>query len=212
MPINHGEFNKLLESHIDDGLAPTRYVGNQNPINDDLWLMVHEWQLADQDRTFAAISYPELDFDTLMSKAILPVLNARFGLRPDDMPLCFERRKNCVKAYIEHRFNNFPDSTHSPITVTWPILPYASMYPIIHDTPVLIHDGSQTYITAERLLPYNIIGMDNMELASMAVKTTASAQERSKSSRNWASRQFGKLLTGFRSHPAYDPSSSGLIR
>jgi hypothetical protein len=173
MPINRGQVNELLESHIDEGLVPTSYVGNRNPIDDDLWIMVHAWPLAEQDRNFAATSYPQLNFDTLMSKVMLPVLNARFGLHTNDLPLCFERWKNCVKAYIEQRFCRCPDSINSPITcrnITLCII----MYPVIHDTPILIHDGDQTYIS-ETLLPSNIVGTDNIELVNMAITTTASA-------------------------------------
>ncbi len=49
IPISHGEFNDMLESHLSDGLAPTEYVGNRNPIDDDLWIMLHAWPLAEQD-------------------------------------------------------------------------------------------------------------------------------------------------------------------
>ncbi len=132
----------MLESHISDGLVPTNYIGNRNPLDDDVWLMLHSWPLTDQDRSFAAISYPEFDFNKLMSEAILPVLHARFGLGPDTFPLCFERWKNCVKAYMEYRFHNCPDTIHSPITVTCRNITLCiTMYPIIHDVPVLIHDG-----------------------------------------------------------------------
>jgi hypothetical protein len=87
LPINLGEFNDMLESHLSDGLAPTNYVGNRNPIDDDLWIMLHRWPLAEQDRSFAAICYPEFNFETLMSNAIIPILSQRFGLTPDYLPL-----------------------------------------------------------------------------------------------------------------------------
>ncbi len=53
-----------------------------------------------------------------------------------------------------------------------------TFYPTIHDTPVLIHDNNETYITAECTLPSNFIRNDDnatIESAHMAALTTASA-------------------------------------
>jgi hypothetical protein len=45
-----------------------------------------------------------------------------------------------------------------------------TMYPVIHDTPILVHDGENTYITYERSRPTDIV-----ENANMAITTTATA-------------------------------------
>jgi hypothetical protein len=50
----------------------------------------YTWPLAEQDRNFAAVSYSQQNFDTQMSRAILPVFTERFGLHPNKLPLCFE--------------------------------------------------------------------------------------------------------------------------
>jgi hypothetical protein len=176
MPINRGEFNDLLEEHIENGMVPTSYVSNRNPIDDDLWIMTHKWPLSEQDRTFATISYPHLDFETLMSEAIIPVLTACFGLRPNTLQQCFERWKNCIKEYIQHRFSDCPESINSLITVTCCNISLCiTMYPVIHDTPILVHDGDNTYSTSECSPPTNIIENGNMETANMAITTTATA-------------------------------------
>jgi hypothetical protein len=47
-PINLGQFNKFLEEHISSGLVPTAYMGNYNPLDDDIWLLIHNHPLADQ--------------------------------------------------------------------------------------------------------------------------------------------------------------------
>jgi hypothetical protein len=75
-------------------------MGSRNPTDDDVWLMIHDWPLAEQDQSFTAISYPRLNFETLMSEAVVPTLIAHFGLRPNHLPLCFERWRNCVRAYV----------------------------------------------------------------------------------------------------------------
>jgi len=58
-PINTGQFNDFLEEHITSGVVPTVYMGNLDPIDDEFWLLLHNHPLAEQDRTFAAIIYPE---------------------------------------------------------------------------------------------------------------------------------------------------------
>ncbi len=90
LPINRGDFNNFLEKHIRDGIIPTTYLGTFSPTDDDLWIMLHDWPLAEQDRTFAAKTYPRSDFDVLMSEAVIPALAMRFGLEPNHLPLCFE--------------------------------------------------------------------------------------------------------------------------
>jgi hypothetical protein len=57
--INIGQFNDFLEDHIRSRLAPTVYTGSLNPLDDDFWLLLHNYPLSDQDHTFAAIIYPE---------------------------------------------------------------------------------------------------------------------------------------------------------
>jgi hypothetical protein len=70
LPINRGEFNEFLEDHIRDGIVPTTYLGTCTPTDDDLWILLHDWPLAEQDRTFAAITYPHSDFKVMMSVSI----------------------------------------------------------------------------------------------------------------------------------------------
>jgi hypothetical protein len=114
-----------------------------------------------------------------MSEAVIPVLTARFNLHLNDLPLCFERWRNCVRACVEHRFANCPESVDLPVTVSCRHISLCiTFYPVAHDTPVLIYDGEQTYITSECTLPMIFIHEEDnmdMESANMAITTTASA-------------------------------------
>ncbi len=179
LPISLGEFNDILESHLDDGLAPIPYVGQRNPLDDDLWIMLHSWPLAEQDRSFAAVCYPQLNFNTLMSEAIIPALGQRFGLCPDTLPLCFERWKEFVRAYVQYRFDQCPETINSPVTVTCRHITLClTFYPTIHEIPVLIQDNNETYITTERTLPAILMtnnNITNIESANMAIMPTESA-------------------------------------
>jgi hypothetical protein len=49
-----GDF-MVLEEHIESSLVPTVYTGSLNPIDDDFWLLLHNYPLAEQDCTFAVI-------------------------------------------------------------------------------------------------------------------------------------------------------------
>ena len=42
LSIQRGEFNELLENHINDNIVPTAYMGSRNPTNDDVWIMTHD--------------------------------------------------------------------------------------------------------------------------------------------------------------------------
>jgi transposase InsO family protein len=180
LPINRGEFNEFLEDHIRDGIVPTTYLGTCTPIDDNLWIMLHDWPLTEQDRIFAAITYPHSDFNVMMSEAVIPALAMRFGLEPNHLPLCFERWQNCVRAYAMRRFAHCPEVINSPITVTCRnISPCITFYPVNHDTPYLIQDGDSMYISSRAFLPENIVMDDDeemtMEAANMAIPSVASA-------------------------------------
>lgn len=79
LPINRGDFHEFLEEHIRDGIIPTTYLGMISPTDDNLWIMLHDWPLAEQDRTFTAITCPSSIFDVLMYEAVVPALAMRFG-------------------------------------------------------------------------------------------------------------------------------------
>jgi hypothetical protein len=40
-------------------IAPAHYGGDLNPLNDGLWLLLHNHPLSEVDRAFAAITYPQ---------------------------------------------------------------------------------------------------------------------------------------------------------
>jgi hypothetical protein len=115
-----------------------------------------------------------LDFNTLLSEAIIPAL-----AQPEYLPLCFEQWREFVKAYVDHRFRQCPSTIDLPVTVTCRNITLCiTFYPTIHDTPVLIHDNNETYIIAERTLPSDFIRNDDdatIESTHMAALTNASA-------------------------------------
>jgi hypothetical protein len=59
LPLFPGQFNITLEDHIARMIAPAHYGGDLNPLNDGLWLLLHNHPLSEVDRAFAAITYPQ---------------------------------------------------------------------------------------------------------------------------------------------------------
>lgn len=132
-------FNELLEEHIRDGTVPTDYFGMLNPIDDDLWIVLHDWPFAEQDQSTAVITYPGSNFNILLSVAIVPVLTTRFDIGINRLPLCFERRKRFIRKYIDCHFTNCTITINSPVTVTCHLIPLCiTFYPVTYDEYILI--------------------------------------------------------------------------
>jgi hypothetical protein len=111
--------------------------------------MLHGWALADQDRFAAAITYPESNFDILLSEGITPALTTRFDMGIISMPLCFEHWKTFIRAYIDHRFMNCNTMIHSSVTVTCHNITLCiTFYPMTYDEHILIRNGDETYNTS----------------------------------------------------------------
>jgi hypothetical protein len=70
LSITLGQFNDFLEDHISSGLVSTVYTGSLNPLDDDFWLLLHNYPLSDQHRTFAAIIYPESEIECVISEGV----------------------------------------------------------------------------------------------------------------------------------------------
>jgi hypothetical protein len=142
--------------------------------------MVHDYPLGDQDRSFAAIIYPEQQQDRILTEGIIPLLENRFAFFPDDLPNCFTRWYNVVQAYIQRRIINIPDDL--PVTVTSRNMTISiTFYPSVHEHPILVREGDSIYIVPEHNLPGNVITTEDEENTFMeeafsaVVNTSASA-------------------------------------
>jgi len=58
LPLSPGQFNPILEDHIARRIATAHYGGDLNPLNDGLWVILHDQPLSEVDRSFAVITYP----------------------------------------------------------------------------------------------------------------------------------------------------------
>lgn len=98
LPINIGQFNDFLEDHITSGLVPTVYTGSLNPLDDDFWLQLQNYPLAEQDHTFAAIIYLESESKHVISEGVLPILQEFFAFPIDAYAGCIERYCSFVQS------------------------------------------------------------------------------------------------------------------
>jgi hypothetical protein len=101
VPVDSHHFNDELERRISTGQASSQYIGSCNPLQDGIWMMIHDHPLAEQDRYFAAIIYPNHQNERIFSEGIIPVLEAAFSLNPEDLPGCFTRWSNLIRAYLD---------------------------------------------------------------------------------------------------------------
>jgi hypothetical protein len=183
MPINIGQFNDFLEDHIRSGLVPTVYIGSLNPLDDDFWLLLHNYPLSDQGHTFVAIIYPESESERAISEGVLPILRERFDLPIESYTGCIECFCSFVWSYIQHRFLTCYQTAAAPVTVTCQHAKvFITFYPYVHDRPILIRDGMDVYKVTERVIPGHWVdntdsysSPDEMEIASMAISAPATA-------------------------------------
>jgi hypothetical protein len=161
-PINLGQFNEFLKEYISSGLVPTAYMGNYNPLDEDICLLIHNHPLADQDCTFADIVYPNTDSDEVITEGGLPALETRFNLPLNRFPCCITHFCEFIRAYVTCHTMHCNNGIALPITITCRHATLCiTFYPVIHEMPILIRDHDALYIVSERAIPGHWIDDDN---------------------------------------------------
>ncbi len=180
VPVDMNHFNDELERRITTGQASSQYIGSCNPLQDGIWMMIHDHPLAEQNRYSAAIIYPDHQNERIFSEGIIPVLEAAFSLNPEDLPGCFTRWCNLIRAYTDRRLTM--EMENIPVTVTSRnMMVSISFYPLHHERPVLVCEGHGTYILPISNIPSHLIeGEDDDDMVleqafSAALTTSASA-------------------------------------
>jgi hypothetical protein len=146
LPLFPGQFNITLEDHIARMIAPAHYGGDLNPLNDGLWLLLHNHPLSEVDRTFAAITYPNGVEDVVIEEGIIPMLENGFNIPVDTLHNCVARFCFLVQAYLTHRFSHCWQLGHqdAPVMVTARNNTLCiTFYPIVHDTKEKFNDSPQ---------------------------------------------------------------------
>jgi len=183
LSITLGQFNDFLEDHISSGLVPTVYTVSLNPLDDDFWLLLHNYPLPDQDRTFAAIIFPESESERVISEGVLQILQERFELPIKSYTGCIERFCSFVRSYIQQRFLTCYQTAAAPVTVTCRHTTLCiTFYPRALDRHILIGDRTEVYIVPVCVIPGHWVddtdsdlSPDKMIIASMAISAPATA-------------------------------------
>jgi hypothetical protein len=137
LSLSPGQFNIILEDNIARMLAPAHYAGNLNPLNDDLWVVLHNHPLTEVDRRFAAITYPNGVEDVVLEEGVIPMLENGFYIPVDTLHYCVARFCFLLQAYLMHRFSHCGQLGHqdAPVTITARNNTLCiTFYPIAHDT------------------------------------------------------------------------------
>jgi len=182
-PLSTGTFNTILEDHIARRIAPAHYGGDLNPLHDGLWLMLYNHPLSEVDRLFAAVTYPNGVEDIVIEEGIIPMLENGFGIPIDTLHNCVARFCFLVQAYLTHCFSHCWQLEHqdAPVTVTARNNTLCiTFYPIVHDTPVLVQDGSDMYIVPEHAVPRHMITVHAVPVPNEEEKSDGGTQESSR--------------------------------
>jgi len=164
LPVTRGQFNPILERHIASGIVSPDYYGNLNPLDDDFWVLMHAHPLSDVDRSFAVITYPQGIEGTVIAEGVIPMLQERFGMSREECNNCVTQFCPFINAYLSYRFNNC--DYDAPVTVTSHNTTLCTtFYPRSHDTPILIRDGSDTYIVPKHAIPGHWIDDTTSEMS-----------------------------------------------
>jgi hypothetical protein len=91
----------MLENQTATNQIPVEYSGSLDPLADSIWMMIHDYLLTDQDRSFAAIIYPEQQQGRILADGIIPLLEHSFAFFPDNLPCWITRWYNLIQAYIQ---------------------------------------------------------------------------------------------------------------
>jgi hypothetical protein len=126
VPVDTNHFNDELERCITTGHVSSQYIGSY------------------KDRYIAAIIYPDHQNECIFSEGIIPVLEAAFSLNPEDLPGCFTRWCNLIRAYTNRRLTM--EMENVPVTVTIRNMTVSiSFYPVHHEQPLFTKVTALTF-------------------------------------------------------------------
>ena len=141
---SHGTLK--LSTDVNDAHAPFTHIeraysamvtdGTETPFDITVITTEIDHPLAEQDRNFAAIVYPETDAEEVIMEGILPALEERFNMPADRYPRCTTRFCEFLRAYLVRRLNSCNARANSHITVTCSHATFCiTCYPTDHKKP-----------------------------------------------------------------------------
>jgi len=126
---------------------PEKYEGDLEPLEEPVWVLLHNRPLNDLEPRFARITYPDHRACTVFTEGIIPGLKRGFEIEPCHYPKCFRYWHSLVQAYIEFRLENIEQGLNLPVMIgvqnrTIVITFYSINYP----APILISMETMEYL------------------------------------------------------------------
>jgi hypothetical protein len=124
------------------------YAGDLEPLDEPLWVLLHNRPFDDLDTRVARITRPDHRARGVFLDGILPALQRGFGLEPNTFPKCYWYWHSLAQAYLEYRLENIKQGLTLPVTIgTRHRTVTITFYPIRHLTPVAVSIRDAEYIT-----------------------------------------------------------------
>jgi transposase InsO family protein len=145
--VDEATFSGERERSFQRGHLPELHTGDLRPLEEPLWVLLHNRPFRDLDTRFARVLRPNHHARFVFINGIIPGLERGFNVKPEHLPLCYRYWHSLVKAYLEYRLKNIEQALNLPVTVG---LRHKTMvitfYPISYHTPEVIMRDQLEYI------------------------------------------------------------------
>jgi hypothetical protein len=146
--VDESTFSWERERSLKQGHLEELYAGDLEPLDEPLWVLLHNRPFDDLDTRVARITRPDHRARGVFLDGILPALQRGFGLEPNTFPKCYWYWHSLVQAYLEYRLENIEQGLTLPVTIgTRHRTVTITFYPIRHLTPVAVSIRDAEYIT-----------------------------------------------------------------
>ena len=115
--VDESVFSWERERAFERHHLPEMYDGDLEPMEEPLWVLLHNRPLHDLEPRFARITYPDHRGRTFFTEGIIPGLKRGFNIEPRDFPKCFRFWHSLVQAYLEFRLENIEQGLNLPVTI-----------------------------------------------------------------------------------------------
>jgi hypothetical protein len=160
-------FNVVREFKIGMGYLPPLYTGDLVPLDEPLWVLLHDHPLEDVTyRINSLLIYPGSSSRPIFTQEIVPILDEIYNIRACELPRCFKWWHLLVKAYTDFRLENVEPTLNVPVSVRFR---FETIIITFHPLP-----PSMLRVSERGGLPMNAMERTNT-IAMVAVNRTASA-------------------------------------
>jgi len=137
--IDETTFSWERERAFQWGHLPELYAGDLEPLDEPLWVLLHNRPFRDLDPRFACITRSDHRARGIFVNGVIPALTRGFNLKPGYLPLCYRYWHSLIKAYLEYRLENIEQGLNLPVTIGFRHKTIVvTFYQTLHLTPEII--------------------------------------------------------------------------